>query len=393
MASVRQTLGGSFNTRLSPSQQQQGRYREQYQYQQQEPQQEQEPHYQHQYQQYREQRQQQETGEGSLYHPNRLPRVGVVEMEIPVVMANFPRGSRTGIANDNNTLPIVERGTTPGVPFDLCSLSTVGSHSVGSASTHRRFKKYTTTTITTTTVTKIVLPHMSQVISSDVSNPMHPQNILMAIEDKKSGDDRKLGNSNALESSQVRNGDGHVYPRKDEQQQERPEWDTNNAPVSDGIPLKASRHPRQNSSNPNSSNSPQTSDASNGRNGSFTSGELLPHTESSPPQQQQQPWVFNHQTVSKTTSVSRHLPPVSGTHKKEKRDLSVNGTAIPLRDEQARHNRQEGYGEPHDTNTPSHSQCLHSMPNSAANEKISENLRQPWILNEEKTQREWYTVE
>ncbi|ORC89904.1 uncharacterized protein TM35_000101720 [Trypanosoma theileri] len=364
MASVQQSLGGS-PSNISTLSQHSKRQR----------------YHHHPQQNHHNQHNQQEQPEpepGKIYHLHRVPRVDVVEMQIPVVSANFPPTRGEISTKESGLLPTLERGTIPGVSFDDCNLSTVGSASI--ASTHRRMKKYTTTTITTTTITKIILPHMSQVLPSDGNNRLPPEKILMCIEGQGSGNVPNLNNSDNVGGSQLQNGDGHIYSRNSEQQQQL-EWGGETMPASNETPLRANRHQGQNLSNPNNSSTQESSDSPNSHDGgALPSGQLVPRAEPLLPQLQvQQPWVFNHQTVSKTTSVSRQPPSLSSVPRNEKQGTSSNG--------------REVYGDSQNTGTPPHSQYLLNNPAPGGNEKMGENEQQPWILNEEKTQTEWHITD
>ncbi|KAH8608838.1 hypothetical protein ERJ75_001228300 [Trypanosoma vivax] len=103
-------------------------------------------------------------------HGLRIPYADAIEPQMPAIFINSshdnPHQQRDPerVSTSVLSLPTFERGTNSGIPFDTCSLSTVGG---GSERKHRRVRRRTTTVVTTTTITKILLPSPSHLALLD----------------------------------------------------------------------------------------------------------------------------------------------------------------------------------------------------------------------------------
>ncbi|KEG06201.1 hypothetical protein DQ04_15301010 [Trypanosoma grayi] len=325
---------------------------------------------------------------------HRVPRVNVVELKTPVALANFPRlRQRCGGVN-GAALPTIERGTTPGVPFDQCSLSTVDS---GSSTSHRRRKKYTTTTVTTTTITKIMLPHMRQVVLFDDTNTTDSNTIRRVMEGERSDIMPNQNGSLNTEAAGTLNNVNQNYAFRPVEDQ---------PPDSVGVEPNVPRLPiamanrRQPHSLPSVSNStaPQTPPPPL-RSPHVEKGELAAYAGGALSQMPtgdtgQQPWVISNKTASMTSSVTHRHPAVKPFRGNGSQQLSTNPSTT-LQPNGNPHQVEEPFlVEPQEAATPPHSRHLRFMDTTPGehNTGLGEPLMRPWILNEERDENEWHAV-
>ncbi|EKF26061.1 hypothetical protein MOQ_010262 [Trypanosoma cruzi marinkellei] len=344
---------------------------------------------------------------GKHHPPRRFPRVDAMELEAPVALVNFPSARQRGGGGGEAPLDVIERGGRPGVPFDNCSLSTVGGS--GEVSSHRRRKKYTTTTVTTTTITKILLPHMQQTVVFEGAdgdakqNALDPQAVLMAIEGNKKMSAQNPTEMQSTEGTKSCNGTGHT------REQGSPSYG-DEAPAS--RPIHAMRTHRLSQKPSNQGYNGISSSSKKTNNGginkiilpkieSFTAHQgapanLTPHEDSSSKHLQtakgyttvpQQPWICSQKTVGNTTVTHHQLSalrmPQSGNHN----GPSYGGTARESTEQSISNN--DGYFP-----LPQHSPRPRSgAPHTHNNAQLSgHGAEMPWILNEERQENGWHTA-
>ncbi|RNF01957.1 uncharacterized protein Tco025E_08482 [Trypanosoma conorhini] len=341
-------------------------------------------------------------------HPHRLPSVEALEMEIPVVLSNFPRVRQRGgggSVSGPSRRETIERGNPVGVPFDQWSLSTIGGDSA--ATTHRRRKKYTTTTVTTTTVTKILLPHMQQVVAFPDAdgavnhNAGDSQAVAVAIEGGSRALRENSGELNRVDGAAVLRGPGHSI----EKRQLSPKEGT---PAS--RPLQPARRNRSSRGQPNENGANSTNngkgvlpDIASLKVYRLESEEPTPREDAAarqPPDEgsyamaPQQPWLYSQQTFGKT-AVTHHgssLPrlPDAGNQRGPSPG-SLPGASADYKG----HNEGGSLVGPQSVATPPNPRQLQPIAYHAHHRgiQLSHEAEAPWILSEERQENGWRATE
>ncbi|KAF5223545.1 hypothetical protein ECC02_003277 [Trypanosoma cruzi] len=347
---------------------------------------------------------------GKHHPPRRFPRVDAMELEAPVALVNFPRARQRGVGGGEAPLDVIERGNRPGVPFDQCSLSTVGGN--GDVSSHRRRKKYTTTTVTTTTITKILLPHMQQAVvfegaEGDAKHTaLDPQVFLMAIEGNKKTPGQNPNEMQSTEGAKLCNGTGHI------REQGPPSYGDESPASRPNHAMRMHRSSQSPSLQGNNCISSSSNSSKKNNNGEINKiilpkiesfrahqcvpANLAPHGNASSKNLQsakgyaavpQQPWICSQNTVGNTTVTHHQSSALRKPQAGSRHGPSYGGTARESA-EQSISNNDGCFSLPQHLPRPRSG----APPAQIDGQPPGHGVSAPWILNEVRQENGWHTA-